>query len=64
MRNPDNVRAHVYLGDLLLDEGEKAAARAAYQAALGKAPGQYDAPEERRWQGVARASLAALDQKR
>ena len=33
-RNGDNVRAHVYLGDLLLDEGRKDEARAAYQRAL------------------------------
>jgi tetratricopeptide (TPR) repeat protein len=62
-RNPDSVRAHVYLGDLLLDEGHKARARAEYQAALARPPGLYDAPEERRWQGVARSSLAALDTK-
>lgn len=60
-KNPDNVRARVYLGDLYLDEDDAAAARAAYQAALAKPPGQYDAPEERRWQGVARASLARLE---
>jgi tetratricopeptide (TPR) repeat protein len=62
-RNPDNVRAHVYLGDLHLDEGRRAEARAEYQAALAKPPGQYDAPEERRWQGVARAALAKLERK-
>jgi tetratricopeptide (TPR) repeat protein len=59
-RNPDNVRAHVYLGDLHEDAGRKDAARAAWEAALSKAPGQYDAPEERRWQEVARRSLAQL----
>lgn len=62
-RNPDNVRARVYLGDLHLDEGRTAAAKAEYQAALVKAPGQYDAPEERRWQGVARAALEKLERK-
>lgn len=61
--NPDNVRARVYLGDLHQDEGREAEARAEYQAALGKPPGQYDAPEERRWQGVARAALARLGQR-
>jgi len=61
--NPDNVRARVYLGDLQLDEGRKDAAREAFQAALAKPPGQYDAPEERRWQGVARASLERLARK-
>ncbi len=58
--NPDNVRASVYLGDLHEDEGRRDAALAAYQAALRKPPGQYDAPEERRWQAVARASLEKL----
>jgi tetratricopeptide (TPR) repeat protein len=58
--NPDNVRAHVYLGDLHEDEGRREAARAAWEAALSKPPGQYDAPEERRWQAVARASLEKL----
>jgi tetratricopeptide (TPR) repeat protein len=55
--NPDNVRVQVYLGDLHDDEGRRDAALAAYQAALRKPPGQYDAPEERRWQAVARAAL-------
>jgi tetratricopeptide (TPR) repeat protein len=62
-QNPDNVRAHVYLGDLHLDEGRKAEARAEYQAALAKPAGQYDGPEERRWQGVARTSLEKLERK-
>lgn len=62
-RNPDNVRARVYLGDLHLDEGRKAEAKAEYQAALAKPPGTYDAPEERRWQGVARAALERLERK-
>ncbi|HET9554962.1 MAG TPA: tetratricopeptide repeat protein [Anaeromyxobacteraceae bacterium] len=61
--NPDNVRARVYLGDLHADEGRDADARAEYQAALAKPPGQYDAPEERRWQGVARAALDRLDRR-
>jgi tetratricopeptide (TPR) repeat protein len=58
--NPDNVRARVYLGDLHLDQGRKDEAREAYRAALAKPPGVYDAPEERRWQGVARAALEKL----
>jgi tetratricopeptide (TPR) repeat protein len=62
-RNPDNVRAHVYLGDLHEDAGRKDAARAAWEAALAKPPGQYDAPEERRWQAVARRSLEQLTRK-
>jgi tetratricopeptide (TPR) repeat protein len=62
-QNPDSVRARVYLGDLHLDEGRTAEARAEYQAALAKPPGRYDPPEERRWQGVAREALEKLDRK-
>jgi tetratricopeptide (TPR) repeat protein len=61
--NPDNVRTQVYLGDVLLDEGHRAEARAAYEAALVKPPGQYDAPEERRWQEVARSALSRLEKR-
>ncbi len=60
-RNPGNVRARVYLGDLHLEEGRRAEARAEWQAALARPPGGYDAPEERRWQGVARAQLTRLE---
>jgi len=62
-RNPENVRAQVYLGDLHEDEGRKDAARAAWEAALRRPPGQYDPPEERRWQAVARASLEKLSRR-
>lgn len=60
-RNPANVRARVYLGDLHLEEGRRAEARAEYLAALARPPGQYDAPEERRWQAVAREALQKLE---
>jgi tetratricopeptide (TPR) repeat protein len=56
-RNPGNVRALVYLGDLLRSERHRDEARAAWERALEKPPGQYDAPEERRYQAVARRSL-------
>jgi tetratricopeptide (TPR) repeat protein len=61
-RNGDNVRAHVYLGDLLLDEGRKEEARAAYQRALAVevVAGRGDPPEQRRWQAVAREALEKL----
>jgi tetratricopeptide (TPR) repeat protein len=62
-RNPDDVRAWVYLGDLLSDEGKREEAAAAWRRALESPPGRYDAPEERRWQGVARASLERLARK-
>ena len=61
--NPANVRAHVYLGDLLADEGKKSEAAAAYRAAQETPPGRYDTPEERRWQVVARAALERLEKK-
>jgi tetratricopeptide (TPR) repeat protein len=59
-KNPDNVRAYVYLADLLAKESRPAEAIVVLQKALAKAPGRYDAPEERRWQEVARRSMAAL----
>jgi tetratricopeptide (TPR) repeat protein len=56
-RNGEDVRAWVYLGDLLADEGRRDEAVAAWRSALRWPPGRYDAPEERRWQAIARASL-------
>jgi tetratricopeptide (TPR) repeat protein len=56
-KNPDNVRAHVYLAQLLARERHGGRAREELERALAKPPGQYDAPEERRWQGVARTEL-------
>lgn len=57
--NPDNVRARVYLADLDEKEDEPAKARAELEKAVANPPGRYDAPEERRWQAVARARLGA-----
>lgn len=57
--NPDNVRAHVYLADLHQKEDRPAEARAELERAVANPPGRYDPPEERRWQAVARARLAA-----
>jgi tetratricopeptide (TPR) repeat protein len=59
-KNPDNVRAHVYLADLFAKENQPARATTELQRALAKPPGRYDAPEERRWQEVARNRLAEL----
>jgi tetratricopeptide (TPR) repeat protein len=56
-KNPDNVRARVYLADLYDKEGEKKAARSQLEKAAAGEPGRYDAPEERRWQQVARDRL-------
>jgi len=62
-QNADNVRAHVYLGDLEWDEGHKREARAAWQAALDAVPERYDGPEGRRWQAEARGALARLEKR-
>ena len=56
-RNPDNVRAHVYLADLFGKEHRGKDAHAQLEAAIAKPPGQYDPPEERRWQEQARRLL-------
>lgn len=57
-KNPDNVRAHVYLADLYRKEGRPERARAELDLALAHEPGRYDAPEERRMQAVAREELS------
>ena len=59
-KNPDNVRAHVYLADLFAKEEHPDQAMAELQKAIAKPPGRYDAPEERRWQEVARKRIAEL----
>ena len=56
-RNPANVRAHVYLAELLTKEDRSPEAQAQLQAAIAQPPGQYDPPEERRWQEEARRLL-------
>lgn len=61
---PDNVRAHVYLADTFAKEKENARAEAELRRALANPPGRYDAPEERRWQAVARRRLADLEARR
>jgi tetratricopeptide (TPR) repeat protein len=57
-RNPDNVRAHVYLADTYRKMGRSREAREQLEKAAAGAPGRYDEPEERRWQEVARRKLA------
>ncbi len=59
-KNPANVRAHVYLADLHAKEERPEQASAELQLALAGAPGRYDAPEERRWQEVAKRKLADM----
>ncbi|WP_242333878.1 MULTISPECIES: tetratricopeptide repeat protein [Anaeromyxobacter] len=57
-RNPDNVRARVYLADTYRKQGRKREAREQLEKAAADAPGRYDEAEERRWQGIARRKLA------
>jgi tetratricopeptide (TPR) repeat protein len=57
-RNPDNVRAHVYLADTLQKTGRSREAREQLEKAAAGTPGRYDEAEERRWQEVARRKLA------
>jgi tetratricopeptide (TPR) repeat protein len=56
-KNPQNVRAHVYLADVHEKEGRPEAAAAELRKALADVPGRYDAPEERRWQEGAKHTL-------
>jgi tetratricopeptide (TPR) repeat protein len=58
--NPDNVRAWVYLADLHAKENKPTQALEDLQHALANPPGRYDAPEERRYQAVARQRIADL----
>ncbi len=57
-RNPDNVRAHVYLADTYERRGRHREAREQLEKAVAGTPGRYDEAEERRWQEVARRKLA------
>lgn len=57
-KNPDNVRAHVYLADLYRKEGKHGPEHDQLEKAVANPPGRYDEPEERRWQGVAQQRLA------
>lgn len=57
-RNPDNVRARVYLADTFHKQGRRREAREQLEKAAAGKPGRYDEAEERRWQEVARRKLA------
>ena len=58
--NPHNVRARVYLAELYEKEGHPKEARKLLETAIAEQPGNYDAPEERRSQALARAALAQM----
>lgn len=55
--NPDNVRARVYLAELYQKENHPKEARKLLEQAAAHQPGSYDAPEERRYQAVAKKLL-------
>jgi tetratricopeptide (TPR) repeat protein len=58
-RNPDNVRARVYLSELYRKEGKRGRAREEIEKAAAAEPGRYDEAEERRWREVARHMTSA-----
>jgi hypothetical protein len=55
---PKNLRARVYLAELYFKEDHPAEATKLIDAVLAATPGEYDAPEERRAQAMARAVQA------
>ncbi len=57
---PKNLRAKVYLAELYNKLNRPDKARKLLDAVLAATPGEYDAPEERRAQGLARAVLAQM----
>jgi hypothetical protein len=58
--SPKNLRAKVYLAELYAKEDHPAEAKKLLEAVLAAKPGEYDAPEERRAQGLARAVLVKI----
>ncbi|HEY3447188.1 MAG TPA: hypothetical protein VGK67_12525 [Myxococcales bacterium] len=65
--HPENLRAKLYLAEVLQAEGSGAARREArvhLERILGAAPGRYDAPEERLIQRRARALRGQLEKER
>lgn len=59
-RNPQNVRARVFLADLYVKEDHPREARAMLEKVVAHEPGSYDAPEERRSLQIARTQLARM----
>jgi tetratricopeptide (TPR) repeat protein len=59
-QNPANVRARVYLAEDYLRQNHPKDAHKLLEEALSVPVGQYDAPEERRYQARARTLLANL----
>jgi tetratricopeptide (TPR) repeat protein len=57
-RNPNSVRAYVYLADLYEKEDEPKKAREALEKAAASPGNAYDPPEERRYRKLAKQKLA------
>jgi cytochrome c-type biogenesis protein CcmH/NrfG len=60
-KNPENVRALVYLAELYRERGKPDKAREELRKAAAGTPGRYDEAEERRYQHVARQMLTEGD---
>lgn len=58
--NPSNVRARVYLAEVYLKENHPRDARKLLEDVMAQPIGQYDPPEERRYQSRARILLSSL----
>jgi hypothetical protein len=59
-QNRDNLRAKAYLAELFMKEDYPKEAQKLLEEVLAAKPGAYDAPEERRSQGIARVLIAKL----
>lgn len=62
-RNPHNLRARLFLAELLHEEDEPDEARRLVAEVLKATPGKYDAPEERRSKMLAGRFASKLDQR-
>jgi hypothetical protein len=58
--NPANLRARVFLAELMIEEDEPEQGRRLLEEVVNATPGKYDAPEERRCQRLAAADLQKL----
>jgi tetratricopeptide (TPR) repeat protein len=59
--NPNNLRARVFLAELMIEEDQPEEGRRLLQEVVKATPGKYDAPEERRSQQLAAAVLGKLE---
>jgi tetratricopeptide (TPR) repeat protein len=61
-KNPTNLRARVYLAEVLLDDDEPRQALELVEEVLAAQPGRYDAPEERHAQRLARGLKTRIEE--